>query len=887
MADEDMMNDIDNENLLNQDTNSQEGENIEDYVSPLEGRGEAEEDQVRVEDLPFDRRVQLAKNIHNPFGTVKPGLWVDALDSINSWLSATIEEVDDNTIKVHFDGWPHKWDEWMKITSYKVAPFRKHSIGYTGQTKVAIRKNDLTAEQYRKMIEKMDICIKNNLKGLGALDTTQFYRGTVFTALDHLMGKTYEQNEADLFDVAIDFIKKSIELVTTYFRLVPDMLTQFAEAKRYHDLYLVDENIAVALCYREFTDMLRTIFCGNARTLKFYLKYDRAPQDIKTEICKPFRERDFDMQRMKMEDLDFDEIRELIHRNKDLDFGLFHEFLDHFQQHGGFDSLRKAIKSIVPFENEYTLPLEIIPTITSPFKNCASLLNPDYATEMATELQSIVIGRLENMSDEEMKDVEKATINHLLVELRDFLCMGLEENIVDEKLESVKLSMALRFLRSSNMKKRLNGITEIKNIIEMTSDSIRRTWQDEDQPRKARWLKPEYLCKWIQENHLLEYLLGESSHIEVIKRSTSVLKFLSHNRQLTKEHLDLLWKCQEDKHEATVLGVYETINDITLDLDKDALDYIFTKIESIPLKKYNEQTVNFVRDFTSNACRVAKQSVSKDLVELSSDGEEEEEKNNEYYLENAKGIVEGTVEPPKNSNSEYGLPILYELMQQNTELGSHAQKALLDILKYNYFNLFKMPYILKAIKNMRDGVAVHQSLNLIVTILPKTFSPKGFEKTSQLQIAILQLHACFDFISLTIKNIERYNALVQKSMVDSVNKGIVPENISKTCFEGNVQHADHLEKLLEFIDFLSVNTVGEITLGNENIEKLWNIFVNRSGIEFDKNLFYRWLNKEKFVKSAMQTPHNRRIFTSEEREFLFKHILCKPEYVNIKELSYN
>lgn len=884
------INDIENENLSNDENNSQDADDIADYVAPPEGREDTEpvEDTTRIEDLPLDKRIQIVKNCHNPYGTIKPGLWVDAIDSVNSWLSATIEEVENNSVRVHFEGWPSKWDDWYRITSYKICPFRKQTCGYTGQLRIALRKTELPVEELQKMIEKIDICIKNNLKGLGAVDTTQFYRGDVFFALDNIFQRTYEPNEAELFEVGIEFVKKVLELIVTYLKLVPDMLVAFNEERQEPDLYIVDENIAVTKCLPEFTEILKTIFCLNPRCLRYYLKYDRAPAELKTDVCKPFQERDFEMQRMKMEDLQFDEARELMMKPDELDFGLFYEFLDYFQQLEGFDALTKALKCVVPFEDRATLPLELIPQLTTPYKNCAGVLNPEYTKKMCEELQSVIIGRLENMTDDEMKDIDKTVTNNIVDELREFLYLGIDPNIVDEKLESIKLSMALRFLKSTNMKKRLNGINEVKHIIEMTSGFMRPGIpQDFDSPRRARWLKPEYLCKWIKDNDLIEYLLGETSHIEVIKRSTTVLKFLTHYKQLTKEHLDLLWKCQEDKHEATVLGIYETIIDLSIDLDKDALDYIFKKIESIPLKKYNEQTVNFVKDFTLNACRSSKPSNARELVDLSSD-DEEEEKNNEFYLQNAKEIIEGKVDPPQTDVGEYGIPILYELMKQPNELGSCALKAILEVLRYKYLDLYKMKYILNCIKNLQDGKHTHQSLTVITTILPKCFTSKSFERRSQLQVALLRLNDIFDMVSLTIQNIERYNNLVQKSMVDSIDKGVVPENIAKTCFEGNVTHSDYLDKLLEFLEFIIIHTYSDINIGTENLKRLWEMFVNNSSIEFDKTLFFKWLNKEKFNKtSVIPNSVGRSIFSVRERQFLFSEILCKPDYVDRKEISYN
>ena len=137
MADKDMM----NENVNDVDLESGTANIGSEDLQPNSQRDKLEKN-ISIEDLPLQERLTLVKNLANPFGSLKPGLFIDALDSINTWCVATIVEVDENMLKVHFDGWPNKWDEWMRITSYKIAPFRRHSIGYTGQTKVAIRKID-------------------------------------------------------------------------------------------------------------------------------------------------------------------------------------------------------------------------------------------------------------------------------------------------------------------------------------------------------------------------------------------------------------------------------------------------------------------------------------------------------------------------------------------------------------------------------------------------------------------------------------------------------------------------------------------------------------------------------------------------------------------------
>lgn len=247
--------DLDDERILS--------DSIDEHP-PLEGVDHLgrtkEEEGIPVEDLPLERRIELAKNCSNPYGELKTGIWVDAMDTINAWLVSTIEEIEDGNVRVHYDGWPSKWDDWMRIGSYKIAPFRKNSIGYTGQTKIAMRKTEYTLDEYKDFMTKIDTCIENNLKGLGAIETTQFFRGTIFSALDNIMGRSYEPEDDELLELSVPFVKKCIELVCTYLKLVPTFLEKFDEARLCSDLYLIDENVSIALCYKEFIEMLKTVF---------------------------------------------------------------------------------------------------------------------------------------------------------------------------------------------------------------------------------------------------------------------------------------------------------------------------------------------------------------------------------------------------------------------------------------------------------------------------------------------------------------------------------------------------------------------------------------------------------------------------------------------------
>ena len=56
------------------------------------------------------------------------GYMCDALDTFGDWFQAKVIEVEDNQrVKIHFQGWPAKWDEWLKVTSERLAPHKLRS----------------------------------------------------------------------------------------------------------------------------------------------------------------------------------------------------------------------------------------------------------------------------------------------------------------------------------------------------------------------------------------------------------------------------------------------------------------------------------------------------------------------------------------------------------------------------------------------------------------------------------------------------------------------------------------------------------------------------------------------------------------------------------------
>ena len=60
---------------------------------------------------------------------LEKGQWVDAKDTIDKWLEAQVVEIseDKKKVKIHYNHWGNRWDEWLEMNNPRIMPFRYHT----------------------------------------------------------------------------------------------------------------------------------------------------------------------------------------------------------------------------------------------------------------------------------------------------------------------------------------------------------------------------------------------------------------------------------------------------------------------------------------------------------------------------------------------------------------------------------------------------------------------------------------------------------------------------------------------------------------------------------------------------------------------------------------
>ena len=62
---------------------------------------------------------------------------------------------------------------------------------------------------------------------------------------------------------------------------------------------------------------------------------------------------------------------------------------------------------------------------------------------------------------------------------------------------------------------------------------------------------------------MIEILIGDSIHTEIIKRCHDIIKFMCNHNAFPIKTIDIIWKACADKHETTLRALYDMIVEIS------------------------------------------------------------------------------------------------------------------------------------------------------------------------------------------------------------------------------------------------------------------------------------------------------------------------------------
>ena len=215
---------------------------------------------------------------------------------------------------------------------------------------------------------------------------------------------------------------------------------------------------------------------------------------------------------------------------------------------------------------------------------------PTFARSFIVKLQECVYYLILNYNIDESKQMTKMTLlqtNELIGSL--LLSIKTTED-VGEITEKFQLDIIHKFIGSSLIEKRLEVLQNLNSLITMTS-YVSEGGAQFDRSLTTKWLTSDYLVDWILKRKVIEELLGAKMHVELLKRSNLIFKFLLSKSKLNLNYLELLWNNSIGKQEDTTQAIYSIIKDLISGFKKEHIVKFIDVISTFPIKDY---TVSFI-----------------------------------------------------------------------------------------------------------------------------------------------------------------------------------------------------------------------------------------------------------------------------------------------------
>jgi len=524
-------------------------------------------------------------------------------------------------------------------------------------------------------------------------------------------------------------------------------------------------------------------------------------------------------------------------------------------------SLAKASRAVCPWI--------LIDRIVRIFEQLDKKLVDETKLDILAELRQRIGKRVQNIRDKEIKELDIDIVKKVFDRLeRMVLELHGDENENTAKFHEFKekseLELYFRFLDSQSFEKKLKGLNGIKDYATNRIDVEEGPQDDATAARKPLYyFTNQRFVKWILDNKVIEIIYEKHTHIELIKRSVDLLKFLTkHCNTFPDKLINSIWNSSLDKHEDVVKVIYEKIIELGPELDLDAAQKMYEKFLTVRVEDYTEDFIDLISRFTKNCLTIV---VKKDedgsfkVMDVS-----EEQKKHHYF----------------------GVSFLFNLALDNSPLELDlSQKVLLylqDIITdFPIPNIF-LGIINECLKNLAQDQSVYQSLVVMKRFIMTIRDINAYQSFCDVYFPKIAIE--HNLIEYLVKDIKEYWHKVQERI--RAYRGAMREETAREeglideSFVGKFSHRKNIfERLYALRDFV-LYIYPDDPLDTEQVRQLWKVFVLEPNFAFETNEFLRLISTVYTVNRKMVLL----VKLEDLKSFLFE-ILCNEDMLLIDQLT--
>lgn len=104
------------------------------------------------------------------------------------------------------------------------------------------------------------------------------------------------------------------------------------------------------------------------------------------------------------------------------------------------------------------------------------------------------------------------------------------------------------------------------------------------------------ILEWIEREKIIEKLFGDDSHLQIIKRSSYVLRFWLRAGRMTEEQMKLFWDNSKTRNMELKRAIYRVTDNVSQTFSKPQLKFLAEEIQKIPPQQLQTEDIQLLME---------------------------------------------------------------------------------------------------------------------------------------------------------------------------------------------------------------------------------------------------------------------------------------------------
>ena len=481
--------------------------------------------------------------------------------------------------------------------------------------------------------------------------------------------------------------------------------------------------------------------------------------------------------------------------------------INDFAKLSGYEKLLNLLSK----DNKEKINSELLYYIFFFIGNSSNLFHKEYIKILADIMKENVINYLNDLNQNDLRNVKKETIELITKVLRYYLSFSLSCEERNEVIENFGLSFSLKMLKTSLLDKRISAV---KTIVDMIKSAKNQT---------EKSLK---VLKIIEDHKIFYEIYGPNSHIQLINKSKDLLEIMLQEDKLSSGEMEIIWNGTKKGDLEGKLTILKTLKEISSSLKEKHIKMLLENIyQSEPKVLINEE-IELIYDLATHQTQPHSE------------------------LERCvKFFLFGLFSSKTDDIEKTGILVkkIFQIAKMNTNLMTSIINELISNLQNNKNSYLSLKLLGKFIceKNIdsqsQSDADVAEAQNKLKDIFTEGILIKK------------------NIVDLFVKNFKDFKANA-KNLIEIKNWN---KDIDILPLD-NFTYSENIRARLRFFNILIVKKIWDSF--DESIDFIFNIMINDSLSEKDSQEFYIWIKK--FIEKNENMEIEEKIFD------LFNNNIC-------------